>query len=78
MERNYVTVANVGSYFPRHDRTSWNEQSDIYRTFIEFLSVQLKELHSIVQRYGVSCTAQSPSPAEPREEAPHYRPHFNL
>jgi len=31
-----------------------------------------------VQRYGVSCTAQLPSPAESREEAPHCRSYFNL
>ena len=31
-----------------------------------------------VQRYGASCTAQLPLPAEPREEAPHCRPYFNL
>jgi len=31
-----------------------------------------------VQRYGVPRTAQSPSLARPREEAPHCRPYLNL
>ena len=31
-----------------------------------------------VQRYGVSCTAQLSSPAQPREEAPQCRLYFNF
>jgi len=61
------------------DNHTSTAQLDFLQANMEMKTIDIQKRQKFsTKRYGVSCTAQLPSPAEPREETPHCRPYFNL